>query len=406
MGEIGDESGSEGPNSAEAAEEEQPQQQEKQPQEEQHEELQLDEAQATGAADAPEASASVAAPISSASPLSDPLPTEEVPAARPRVDSSAAELVEEAAGAAKEKLEAGVLTQEEYDAVITAGERARGLAEELEQYEDLQQQQQQQNEQQEKKNTPPKLASASKWRWRTPVAVTDMAAKMKAASSKSSLAKQPAAVDEKSVLQKAAEKGTDHEKDEDQEKGRDVGANLEAKVQVQDAPAKPEVSEPGEDDDATGLAGAGTETEDSANAVPAASSSPPRAPVSPPPPVGPSSPSSSDGSTPSSPVVGAVASAHFHSTDLLQISSYGSKIFRAIRALFGINDNQFLRSLGIRQLLGSLLLGNLGALSMMMSEGKSGSLFFKSADGRFLVKVLYTLYTKNHTPCTLSRQGG
>jgi Ca2+-binding EF-hand superfamily protein len=70
------------------------------------------------------------------------------------------------------------------------------------------------------------------------------------------------------------------------------------------------------------------------------------------------------------------------------ITVIGGQLFRDVRASFGIRDEDFLGSLGIRQVIGGLLMGDLRGLSEMVSEGKSGSLFFWSHDGRFLVKTI------------------
>eukprot|EP01027_Heterolobosea_sp_BB2_P010369 GEZU01015219.1.p1 GENE.GEZU01015219.1~~GEZU01015219.1.p1 ORF type:complete len:170 (-),score=29.06 GEZU01015219.1:40-549(-) len=45
-------------------------------------------------------------------------------------------------------------------------------------------------------------------------------------------------------------------------------------------------------------------------------------------------------------------------------------------------------SLGITQMLGNLLLGKLTGLSGKVTDGKSGSFFFYSHDGRFLIKTI------------------
>ena len=64
--------------------------------------------------------------------------------------------------------------------------------------------------------------------------------------------------------------------------------------------------------------------------------------------------------------------------------------FMAIRDAFGIDEPSFVASLGIRQVLGNLLMGDLCGLSSMVSEGKSGELFFFSHDARYLVKTIST----------------
>jgi hypothetical protein len=71
-----------------------------------------------------------------------------------------------------------------------------------------------------------------------------------------------------------------------------------------------------------------------------------------------------------------------------QIASYGAEQFRTVRRACGICDDDFLLSVGIRQVIGSLLLGDLFGLSEQVSEGKSGSFFYWSQDGKYMVKTI------------------
>ncbi|KAL8448178.1 hypothetical protein Emed_003925 [Eimeria media] len=67
---------------------------------------------------------------------------------------------------------------------------------------------------------------------------------------------------------------------------------------------------------------------------------------------------------------------------------YAPMVFRRIRAIFGIDSLLYIRSVGPEQLLGNLILGNLSSLSELVSEGKSGSLFYYTTDGRFMIKTV------------------
>ena len=67
---------------------------------------------------------------------------------------------------------------------------------------------------------------------------------------------------------------------------------------------------------------------------------------------------------------------------------YAPFVFKHIRQMSGISEEAYMLSLGPEQLLGNLLLGNLSTLSEHISDGKSGSFFFYSNDGRFLVKTI------------------
>jgi len=67
---------------------------------------------------------------------------------------------------------------------------------------------------------------------------------------------------------------------------------------------------------------------------------------------------------------------------------YAPLVFRRVRQLFGISDSDYMLSLGPEQILGELLLGTMGSLSELFSEGKSGSFFYFSNDGRYLIKTI------------------
>ena len=61
---------------------------------------------------------------------------------------------------------------------------------------------------------------------------------------------------------------------------------------------------------------------------------------------------------------------------------------RRIRAIFGISEREYALSLGPEQILGELLLGTLGSLSELLSEGRSGSFFYFSNDALYLIKTI------------------
>eukprot|EP00929_Paragymnodinium_shiwhaense_P107555 TRINITY_DN7370_c1_g1_i1.p1 TRINITY_DN7370_c1_g1~~TRINITY_DN7370_c1_g1_i1.p1 ORF type:complete len:1049 (+),score=270.21 TRINITY_DN7370_c1_g1_i1:126-3272(+) len=67
---------------------------------------------------------------------------------------------------------------------------------------------------------------------------------------------------------------------------------------------------------------------------------------------------------------------------------YAPLVFQKIRASFGIQHDEYLRSIGPEQLLGNLVLGNLASLSELSSEGKSGAFFYYTADGNYMIKTV------------------
>jgi hypothetical protein len=81
---------------------------------------------------------------------------------------------------------------------------------------------------------------------------------------------------------------------------------------------------------------------------------------------------------------GGAGSVHANST----ITAYGVRLFRDIRRAFGVSEETFLASLGIKQVLGGLLMGDMRNVAERVSEGRSGSFFYYSHDGKFMVKTV------------------
>lgn len=67
---------------------------------------------------------------------------------------------------------------------------------------------------------------------------------------------------------------------------------------------------------------------------------------------------------------------------------YAPVVFQRIRSSFGIQTEEYLRSIGPEQLLGNMVLGNLSSLSELSSEGKSGAFFYYTADGQYMLKTV------------------
>jgi len=67
---------------------------------------------------------------------------------------------------------------------------------------------------------------------------------------------------------------------------------------------------------------------------------------------------------------------------------YAPLVFQRIRTSFGIQHDDFLRSVGPEQLLGNMVLGNLSSLAELSSEGKSGAFFYYTADGNYMLKTV------------------
>ncbi len=67
---------------------------------------------------------------------------------------------------------------------------------------------------------------------------------------------------------------------------------------------------------------------------------------------------------------------------------YAQNVFYEIRRLYGIKNDDYLRSIGPETMLSNLIKGNLTSLSELTSTGKSGSFFYYSADGKYTLKTI------------------
>jgi len=67
---------------------------------------------------------------------------------------------------------------------------------------------------------------------------------------------------------------------------------------------------------------------------------------------------------------------------------YAPFVFRKLRELVGISDENYVNSIGPANMLSNLILGSLTSLSQLGSEGKSGSFFYFTSDTKFMVKTI------------------
>ena len=78
-------------------------------------------------------------------------------------------------------------------------------------------------------------------------------------------------------------------------------------------------------------------------------------------------------------------------SDLVKACSffdYAPKIFASIRKFSGVTKEQYLESLGPEKILSYIFKSNFQTLSELCSSGKSGSFFYYSYDGRFMLKTI------------------
>jgi 1-phosphatidylinositol-4-phosphate 5-kinase len=63
-------------------------------------------------------------------------------------------------------------------------------------------------------------------------------------------------------------------------------------------------------------------------------------------------------------------------------------VFEHIRRLYNISAEQYIKSLGVEKIMRSLTMGEFSSLIGLCSTGKSGSFFYYSDDGKFLLKTM------------------
>lgn len=78
-----------------------------------------------------------------------------------------------------------------------------------------------------------------------------------------------------------------------------------------------------------------------------------------------------------------------NSAKICRFVDYAPLTFRKIRKLFGINESLYLKSLGPDRLLASLVQGDIESMTSMISQGKSGAVFYTSSDGQYMIKSVH-----------------
>eukprot|EP01130_Rhizamoeba_saxonica_P010926 TRINITY_DN4511_c0_g1_i2.p1 TRINITY_DN4511_c0_g1~~TRINITY_DN4511_c0_g1_i2.p1 ORF type:complete len:891 (-),score=118.16 TRINITY_DN4511_c0_g1_i2:111-2783(-) len=80
-------------------------------------------------------------------------------------------------------------------------------------------------------------------------------------------------------------------------------------------------------------------------------------------------------------------SAHDHL--YYNFKDYAPMLFSRVRHHFGIDDEQYVNSIGFSQIIYNLVfLGRLNTYNQIGSHGKSGSIFFYSFDGKYMIKTI------------------
>jgi 1-phosphatidylinositol-4-phosphate 5-kinase len=81
---------------------------------------------------------------------------------------------------------------------------------------------------------------------------------------------------------------------------------------------------------------------------------------------------------------------------------YAPSVFERIRRLYGVSKDQYIKSLGVETLMRSLTIGEFSSLISLVSTGKSGSFFYYSDDGKYMLKTMtrseYLFFSRNIKP--------
>lgn len=68
---------------------------------------------------------------------------------------------------------------------------------------------------------------------------------------------------------------------------------------------------------------------------------------------------------------------------------YAPYVFKRLRDSFGLKNEEYIESIGPSNMISNLMLGSLSSLSEQGSEGKSGSFFYITPDGKYLIKTIH-----------------
>ena len=74
---------------------------------------------------------------------------------------------------------------------------------------------------------------------------------------------------------------------------------------------------------------------------------------------------------------------------ICSFTDYAPNTFNRIRKIFKIDNEEYINSIGPNRLMTSLMMGEVNSLSGLTSQGKSGSFFFYTADGKYMLKTIH-----------------
>jgi 1-phosphatidylinositol-4-phosphate 5-kinase len=76
-----------------------------------------------------------------------------------------------------------------------------------------------------------------------------------------------------------------------------------------------------------------------------------------------------------------------HAT-IYSFTDYAPNTFNHIRKIFKIDNEEYINSIGPNKLMASLMMGEVSSMTSLTSQGKSGSFFYYTADGKYMLKTI------------------
>jgi 1-phosphatidylinositol-4-phosphate 5-kinase len=77
-----------------------------------------------------------------------------------------------------------------------------------------------------------------------------------------------------------------------------------------------------------------------------------------------------------------------YQSTIYSFTDYAPNTFNHIRKIFKIDNEDYIMSIGPNRLMASLMLGEVNSMTSLTSQGKSGSFFYYTADGKYMLKTI------------------
>lgn len=77
-----------------------------------------------------------------------------------------------------------------------------------------------------------------------------------------------------------------------------------------------------------------------------------------------------------------------YQSTIYSFTDYAPNTFNHIRKIFNIDNEDYIMSIGPNRLMASLMLGEVNSMTSLTSQGKSGSFFYYTADGKYMLKTI------------------